>query len=326
MRKFINLLVVLFFVSGLISCTKDSDVFIPDPGQIIGPDSTWYADITPGMPVNNLRNILKFAPDIDSVEMDNLSHTIIFPSGLECTFQERSFVTQTGSPVEGKVGLEAYLLKKKGDLIRMSRPTVSDDRMLISGGTFFIQGKKDGAVLKLGNDKKLYVRYNSNYISSLMKLFNEEDGVQQFDWIQCADTTNNLNKVTSTATGYEISTNRLNWMNCNYYYDIHTSDSVKITLKLPPYFTNANTLAYVVFNDHNSVISMPGNANIEKFVSSAVPAGKSVTVVTITKEGNFLYLGHNGFVTNNSSTAYQNVNINPVHVSLDDIKNYLNSL
>jgi hypothetical protein len=129
-----------------------------------------------------------------------------------------------------------------------------------------------------------------------------------------------------TASGYEFYTNRLQWINCNYFYNMAGGDSVKVALKLPPTYTNANTLTFLVFNDLISVIPLKGNAVTKNFVSSFIPNGKSVTVITITKEGNFYYLGHNGFVTNRSSSDYQNININPARVSLDELKNYLDNL
>ena len=181
----------------------------------------------------------------------------------------------------------------------------------------------EGIMQKLANDKKLNLRFGTTYISSAMKLFNGEDISSLWcNWKQCADTLSNFNKIVTSADGYEFYTDRLNWMNCNYYYAIGVDDSVKISVKLPSSFTNFNTLAYVVFNDFVSVLPISGDAATKKFISTSVPAGKSVTVVTITKEGNFFYLGHNGFVTNKSSSLYQNTNVNPQRVSLNELREY----
>ncbi|UEG50587.1 hypothetical protein LK994_03765 [Ferruginibacter lapsinanis] len=331
MRKILYLSVLLF--GGLIfnGCTKDSDIFTPDPGQITGPDDTWYTTVTAAMPVNLLRNSLTFTADKDSFDIVNTNYTVAFASGLECTFPGSPFVDNNGIVTTGKVQLESYLLKKKGDLIRMSKPTVSNNRMLISGGSVFIQAKKDGVKLKLGTDKKIKLHYtNDAYISSAMKLFNPDDvnpDPQLFNWLQCSDTLNGNNKVVPFSGGYDIYTNRLQWLNCNYFYNIGASDSVKISLTLPTNFTNANTVSYVISNDEVSVLGMSADVASKKFISSALPGGKSVRVISITKEGNFYYLGHNSFVTNKPSDGrYQNVNINPTRLSLEAIKDFLNNL
>ncbi|MGG9970637.1 hypothetical protein ACQ33O_02485 [Ferruginibacter sp. SUN002] len=328
MRKFINLFTVLVCGFVFIGCTKDSDVFVIDPGQVTGPSDTWYGDMNENMFASKLQNALVFAADRDSIDMDNAVHTVAFPSGLVCTFPANAFVTSAGATVDGRIAVEAYLLKKKGDLIKMSRPTISDNRMLVNGGAVFIQGKKEGEVLKLANDKKIKIQFENNYVSQAMKLFDGDNtDPYMFNWKQCGDTiSNNFNRVLFTSAGYEFYTNRLRWMNCNYFYDIATDDSVKISLMLPTNFTNANTLSFVVFNDISTVIKMKGSVALKKFISTALPSGKSVRIVTLTKEGNFYYLGHNGFVTSKSSADYQNININPARVSLEELKSYLDNL
>lgn len=331
MRKFLYLSGLL--IMGLVfnGCTKDSDIFTPDPGQIMGPDDTWYAAITSAMPVNNLKSSLVFSTDKDSFDIVSTDHTIVFASGLECTFPGNAFVDNSGAAVTaGKVIVESYLLKKKGDLIRMAKPTVSNGQMLVSGGSIFIQAKKDGANLKLGADKKIQLHYGYNYVTSKMKLFNPDDitpETQQFNWLPCSDTLNGNNKVVPYSEGYDIYTNRLKWLNCNYFYSINSDDSVKISLTLPTNFTNANTISYVVVNDENSVLGMQGDVASKKFISGAVPHGKTVKVISITKEGNLYYLGQNSFVANRQSAGrYQNVNINPTKISLEAIKDFLNNL
>jgi len=327
MRKFINLFVVFFCGLILNSCTKDSDVFVVDPGQITGPDTVWYASVTSDMPASKLQNSLVFAADRDSVNIDNITHTITFASGLTCTFPANAFVTNSGSAISGKVDLESYLLKKKGDLIKMAKQTISNNRTLVSGGTIFLQGKKDGAIVKLGNDKKIKLQFDNNYISSAMTLFDGDNTDPSIsNWTPCADTISNYNKILTTANGYEYYTNRMQWMNCNYFYNLLGGDSVKVALTLPPTFTNFNTIVYVVLNDLTSVVKLKSNASLKQFISNELPAGKSVTLVTLTKEGNFYYLGHNGFVTSNSSSDYQNININPTRVTFDELKNYLDNL
>ena len=86
MRKIyiITILIATLFI--LNACKKDSEVFVPDPGQITGPDTNWYASITTLMPVNDLQKSLFLSPDIDSIDVSNNADTIHSASGLQCIF------------------------------------------------------------------------------------------------------------------------------------------------------------------------------------------------------------------------------------------------
>jgi len=318
--------ILLIAVVALSSCQKDLDLFVPDP--ITGYDSTWYNTLDNSMPVASLKATLSLPVYKDSFELNTASVTIMTGAGLECIFNPGSVLTSSNVPVTGKIYLETYLLKKKGDILRMGTPTISDGRLLVSGGEFFIRLTKDGNELHLALNGHVHIHYDDSPVSSLMTIFNgEETNPNGFNWLPNMDTLNNQVFPLSQST-YEIISNQLHWINCDYFYDTTGVTQTIVSANLPSNYTNANTVAYTVFNDMRSVSGMYGNAATRKFSSGKLPAGKIITLVIISKQGDNYYLGHEPVtITGSPGTINdQQVNVTPVITSLDNIKAYLNSL
>jgi hypothetical protein len=328
MRKnYISAILIVFSAIVLSACNKDTDIFIPDPGQVTGPDSTWYASITASMPVNNLMGSLALAPDIDSMNVnDSSADTVLSASGLQCVFPIHSCVDTTGSPVSGMVYIESYLLKGKGQLISMGLPTVSNGNLLVSGGVFSIRLKKGNAAIQLAPNAHLSFQYVDTSISQQMQLFNvDTTAIGQLNWIQNTDSSNNISAGNSY---YDISCNQLQWINCDHFYgDTSSSNKTTVSVKLPANLTNANTVAYIVFNDIRSLMPMNADVATKKFITNKVPVGMNVTIVTISKDGNFYYLGQQAITTALPTVGAnsQSLTITPVRYSIDDIKLYLSS-
>jgi hypothetical protein len=198
---------------------------------------------------------------------------------------------------------------------------------LVSGGEIFIRLKKDGVDVKLAANARVNIRYSDIPVNPLMQFFvGDESNTERFNWLPNPDTANN--KILAGTQVYEIITNRLNWINCDYFYDTTGIGLVNISAELAPYFTNGNTVAYTVFKDFRSVVGMYGNANTRRFSSGKLPVGKAITVVVISKQGNDYYLGFESAVTlaPTTGTGTQSVHVTPVKRSLSDILYFLNTL
>ncbi len=324
MRKIYIITVLTAGLFILNACKKDSEVFVPDAGQITGPDTNWYASITPLMPVNDLQTSLLLSPDIDSIDVSNAADTIHSASGLQCIFPAAGCVDSTGAAVNGKIYVQSFLLKNRGHFIAMGLPTASQGNPLVSGGAFSIQLQKGNSILQLAKDSFINISYADTAISQEMKLFNVYMpwSNMPFDWVQDTAKTNTIEPGNYS---YNIKSNQLQWINCSRYYgDTTANNKTTLAVKLPPNLTNANTLAYVVVNNVRSVISMSGIAASKEFVATKIPAGLNVTIVTISKDGNFYYLGQQ--TTTTVMPAANPIAIVPARVTLDDIKNYLNTL
>jgi hypothetical protein len=311
----------------LSACQKNIDIFVPDPGQINGPDTSWSNAITPAMPVAVLKSNLLEEPYFDSIEVNANSVTVLSPTGLLVTFPPNCCVNNTGQPITGKVQVELQVARKKGDMIRLNKPSTYYDSLMVMAGEIFVRLKKDGQPVQLAPNVKIHIRYVDLPTNQQMKLFvGDETNPQYFNWLPNPDQVNNV--IAAGTQAYEIYTNHLRWISVAHLYDLSSAIKVNVSADIAPYFTNANTVAFTVFKDFRSVVAMPGNLNTRKFMSIKLPVGKQITVVVISKQGDDYYLGYQTTVTQApaSGSFNQPVHVVPIKKSLPEILTYLSTL
>jgi len=326
-------IVTILLISGALflnACKKNTDVFVPDPGQLNGADTAWNAVIPTTAPVYSLQtNLLSIStePVKDSFEISTANAvTILTSNGVQCTFPPLCCVTTAGQIITGKIYVEIRLIKTRGDMILVNKPTISNGNMLVSGGELFISLSKNGQAVQLAPNAKIYLRYSDVPTNPLMKLYlGDESNLAQFNW---KPSTSFADTVAVGSQYYEIATSHLRWINCDYLYDTSGITRSLVSAVLPSNYTNANTSAFLVFRDPRSVLGMYGDVPERRFLSAKVPNGKVATVVVISKQGNDYFLGKETITTGvNVSTAnVQKVLLNPVKTSLADIRLYLATL
>lgn len=322
-----NKIITLLLIAGAIffsSCQKNIDVFI---AQSAGPDTTWYGAVNSSMPVAALQTSLLIAPVKDSIEINNTAMAYLTTSaGLQCGFPPLSCVTTAGQVVTGKVQVELFVIKKKGDMVLMNKPTTSNGSMLVSAGEIFIRLKKDGQDITLAPGAKITVRYSDLPVNNAMKLFfGEETLIGNFNWLPNTDTINNF--VAYGQQTYEITTNHLRWINLDYFYDTAGITRSTVSVRLPSNYTNANTTAFLVFKDIRSVLRMNADVPEKRFITGKVPAGKGAYVVVISQQGNDYFMSKELISTGlNTTNGNQGISLTPIKTSLADIKALLATL
>ncbi len=331
MNKKIATLLLISTAFLLNACQKNVDVFVPDPGQLNGADTTWAASLPATAAVFSLQTSLSATslfsePVKDSFELNTSTVTLLLTNGLQLTFPPLSVVSSAGQIVTGKIYVEARLIKTKGDMVVLNKPTSSNGSMLVSGGEVFVSLSKNGQQLQLAPNAKFYIRYSDAPTSQLMKLFyGVESNPAQFNWVPG---TNSSDTVAVGNQYYEIACSHLRWINCDYFYDTTGINRSLISATLPSNYTNANTTVFLVFKDYRSVLGMYGDVPEKRFLSGKVPNGKVAIVVAISKQGNDYFLGKETITTGvNVTTAnIQKVPLNPVKSSLAAIRSYLATL
>lgn len=323
MKTHIILIQVVITAMLFTSCQKDTDIFIPTTS--VGLDTNWVAAVTDLSPVSEMKRLIKKESITDSLDATT-GGTLITSDGLTVIILPSSLQLSNGAPATGKIYIETMLVKQRGDMVQMDKPTTSNGRVLVSGGEIFIRIRKENEELHLISGKGIYIKYPDSSPSSLMKLFyGDESDPQRFNWIQSTSGTQATIGVTSQ--GYELFSNQLRWINCDYFADT-TGGRITVAASLPADYTNANTSVYLVFKDIKAVAGMYGDATSKRFSSSKVPSGKAAIVVSITKKGtNSYYLGHETITTGQTNlNGVQTVPLKPQPTSLSDIKAYLSTL
>ncbi len=325
-----NLYTTFFSLSMLIcltACQKNIDLFVADPVQIFA-DTVWQNNLPSNAVVASLKNELKAPKIIDSFSYSNTG--VVFSSGnISLTVPANGLTNNNGTVPTGIVKRESLLLQKKGDFIAMNMPTTINGKLLVTGGAFFLGLKNNNIPLAVSSGNKLTVRYNNTLPVPNNHIYNAVvDSTTGFfiRWEQNNDTA--LNRSLVTANGYEIQTNKLQYVQTAHSFDTAGMLQTTVSLNLPTQYTNLNTVAYISFNSIESVAGFTANVATRKFVSSLLPINKSVTIVVISKQGSDYYLGTFQTVTtvSISGTSIQEINIMPVKRSLQIIKNFLDGL
>ena len=326
-KTLVYLIAVLFSLS---ACQKNLDTLIPDSPS---PGTTWYNTIPDTAPVNSLKASLK-------LELQSADSFTVFSSGttgysggsfdLFFSIPQGALMNDaSGQTFSGMAYIKTLLLKTKGDFIKMGMPTTSNGSLLVSGGAFYVSLKDaNGNNLSISPNHNIGVTFNDTPVFQQMKVFHgNQVAPSGFNWLPAADT--QLNQVSAGTNFYITYTNKLDWVGCSYSYDNTGSGTVqtRVAIDLPSYYTNANSIVYLAFDDMKSVIELSGDAVTRQFRSPLIPVGKQATIVVMSKQANDYFLGSTQTITTTAAQGgFQNVTMNSTISSLPEIKSYLSTL
>ncbi len=327
MKIFYKLFFSFFLLVSMAACQKNIDLFVADAAPAFA-DTVWQNNIAANAAVNILKNEIKVQKLTDSFTYSNAG--IVFSSGnISLTIPANGLTKNNGTVPVGSIKRETLLTQKKGDFIAMGMPTTINGKLLVTGGSFFLGLKNNNDEVLVSQGNKLTVRFSNNAPAQNNTIYNAviDSATGSFiRWEQNNDTA--FNKSFATASGYEIQTNKLRFVQTAHLLDTVGVAQTTLSLKLPANYTNTNTIAYISFNSIETVAGFTPNMATRKFTSTLLPVNKPVTIVVISKQGSDYYLGNLQTVTNFSitGTPTQELNIVPVKRSLQQIKTYLDSL
>lgn len=329
-----------FWMLFLTACKKEvSDDFNLYNGAALN-DTTWLKNIVNTNSVHALFDDLKPSVILDSMDVYS-GKALKYGDSLEISFNANSCLGPGGAiiPPGGMSMIEIMSLKRKGDLIRTFRPTVTANGYLLeSGGGYMIKVLNNGTELTLAQNATFKMKFNDvDSAKGNMQLFYGKEGFPvppkgfdtSFSWIRDFDTTylktwdkQSNNPLVPSYRGYELNSLNLRWVLAEKYLD-STLPKTKVTAILSPNFTNKNTAVFLVFNNQKTVVNLKGDFPSRSFNTSNIPLNASVKLISLSKIGPDYYLG----VTNiNSVQKVTSYTINPSKSSLSSIINYLNNL
>ena len=323
------LLVLLVFCS----CAEDIDKFIPDPLVMQKGDINRFFDAA--------------RDDITQTTIINIDfpEPVVTSRKTVLVFERRSLIDQQGSVVTGDVEIRILELLTRGEILLYGIPTNSRDKLLSSGGEFYITATQNGAPLKLrpgmpvriltdvegmpDNHMELFYGINEDTGFGNVYTWAEADNdpgswsnVVVTEWVAIADSQQII-----TGFGYECFSDSLKWINFDVFADIAEEDKTDVCVTLPPEYGNVNTMVFLVFNDLNSVIALPGDPETMQFcnfytmfLQLGVPIGAPVTFVVISEQGEDCY-----FFALKETVLVQNhqENLVPEKTPLEDIKDII---
>lgn len=329
---FISAVAMLFFFT---ACKKEfSDnftIYSGDPRN----DTVWVANTPGNAPIHQLAKL--FLPDLIIDTFDcALGDTITFKDYISIRIPARSFTESIGTTATGKVRLEFFRIKKKGDFIKFFKPTTAAGYLLESGGGFFIRVVKNGQELQLAPNATITVRFaDTEEPKNNMQVFHAREtlpfitnGIDTMHtWTRHTDTSwikiwQGQDSLGNLLKGYELITTQLRWTAANRYID-STLPHTNIFAYLPLNFTNKNTVVYAVFENQKIVVNLTAEYRSRSFTTMRIPKGAKIRILSFSRLGTDLYLGTRLVNDVGTSNVYK---IEPQKKSITDILAYINNL
>lgn len=102
--------------------------------------------------------------------------------GVIVEIDSEDLETMDGSGLGKKIEIELIEIKDKKDFILYGVPTVSDKKMLISDGAFYLNMKSDSKELKIKEGKRVKVKLPANSNKDMQLFYGENNKDDEFNW------------------------------------------------------------------------------------------------------------------------------------------------
>lgn len=242
---------------------------------------------------------------------------------------ENAFSTQDGNIISGTVELTFIEVLDKSFIMLYDKPTITrDGDLLESAGVFYIDATQNGEELELNQNIEIQVVSDN---TEDMRLFFWTPGIElglNDGWRTLNGSSAEQSEWTTMGTmenvsGYTLKFDHLDWINCDRFQNLEDDQLTSFCLNLPDDYNNTNTISYVIYEDFNSIIRIPGNLNNNEFCypENSAPIGYNVSIVVIRVQDDNQY--ELGIVENVAITANMNQDINMEALSLEQILDIL---
>jgi len=198
------------------------------------------------------------------------SSIIIGKKGTIITINPNDFITETGEPLGKEIEIELRELTNQGQFLNANVQTISNKRLLVSGGAYFISITSQGKQLKLKQGKDLIIEFPKLANEEMFLFYGQRDSIGQMEWKQANDTlkVSQLNNLADTiieafdeiGRGVKIEKNvysaiklaSLGWINCDRFFEIQNKTDLLITFNPSENISSSNI--FLVFKDINSLM------------------------------------------------------------------------
>lgn len=198
-----------------------------------------------------------------------------------------------GSLVTGEVELTFIDIFESGDMLPTNKPTMGlkpngDKAMLITGGEFFIEVRKDGILLDSGCAHQLTVLGDNTGGSDpemiLWKGIIDENGDLTWDEIEAGG----HNNIYDENGNYTVFIDEFGWTNIDKFYN-DPRPKTTLRVKAPDGFNYENSAVYLSYVGEPYALAQLDTFNVDAGLFSEhygqIPIGLEVHVIFVTAEG-----------------------------------------
>jgi hypothetical protein len=237
--------------------------------------------------------------------------TLVGTNGATISIPASCFMLD-GKPVTGLIQIQLIELTKKSDFVLNNKPTVSDRKMLLTGGSIYINAKQGSKNLTIGCETGITISIPNNSYTPGMELFlGKSINKGNNTWVKDSSLSpidmegiviNDENyyeegrpltieeKQLGRLTNYMFSTNQFGWINCDAFYNDTINEKVELIVKIPQGIPEDYTVrVYAVFKKLNSVMQLYTNDN-EKFSAAGLPSGEEIYLIALAARDNVILI------------------------------------
>lgn len=102
--------------------------------------------------------------------------------GTKISINPNDLVTESGKPLGQTIEVELKELTNQGELLRTNAQTVSDGKLLVSGGAYFIGMTSNGEKLKLKDGKNLSVQFSKLSNKEMALFYGQRNELGKMNW------------------------------------------------------------------------------------------------------------------------------------------------
>lgn len=107
--------------------------------------------------------------------------------GTKISINPNDLITESGKPIGQNIEIELKELTNQGQLFRTNTQTVSDGKLLVSGGAYFINMSSNGEQLRLKESKKLNVQFPKLTNKEMELFYGQKNDLGQVNWVKTAE-------------------------------------------------------------------------------------------------------------------------------------------
>jgi hypothetical protein len=274
-------LAIIIFIPFFICCEQ--------PNKIIIHDYQGYFEKLSKLIVGNESNKQAFRLSAHDKE---IIKTI---NGLKIEFDASKLITDDGSLPIDSVDVVITECINQNDFIKSNVRTISDNKLLVSGGAYNIQMYCNGKSLKLRDNDSLIV-HMPRYTADEMSLFyGQPDSLNQVNWKNAnrplsiaekpallMEQSDSIDSAKEFEYYNPINISSLGWINCDRFYEQKNLVNLDYTFS-----TSEDTLVsrvFLIFKDINSLTSqfyIKSRKSIQYEAFQDIPLGAKVRFVAV---------------------------------------------
>ena len=218
--------------------------------------------------------------------------------------------TMSGKPFSASIDIELKELTSTEDLIRSRAATVSDGKLLVSGGAYYINMTCAGEQVKLKSGKSLNVRFPKITDDKMSFFYGQRDSLGQMNWKPQQETANNGGGTVETdiymrkdgavmsdsekriyalndKVFSEISLQYFGWINCDHFLRDGNLTDLLVSFDRSDSLHYVNT--FLAFKEINSVMQRIFDASAGANTFDNIPLNAKVVLIAVAVKDNKLF-------------------------------------